>query len=81
MGGYTQFPNQMGQNPQQGMYPYVNNPYSGMPYGGFGLNANQYPFSQPTQNLFAPTKLPFLATLEFPDLSKLTNDPTRHHFV
>jgi hypothetical protein len=40
MGGYIQFPNQMGQNPQQGMYPYVNNPYSKMPYGGSGLNAN-----------------------------------------
>ena len=25
IGRYAQFPNQMGQNPQQGMYPYVNN--------------------------------------------------------
>ena len=48
MGRYTQFPYQMGQNPQQGMYPYVNNSYSGMPYGGSGLNVNQYPFNQST---------------------------------
>lgn len=80
MGGYAQYPNQMGPNPQQGMYPYANNPYSGMPYGGSGMNVNQYPFNQSTQNPFAPTKLPFLATLELLDLSKLTNDPIRHHF-
>ncbi|CAF4370647.1 unnamed protein product, partial [Adineta steineri] len=24
----------MGQNPQQGMYQYANQTYSGMPYGG-----------------------------------------------
>ena len=63
------------------MYLYVNNPYSGMPYGGYGVNANQYPFNQPTQNLFAPTKLPLLATLELPDLSKLANDPIHHYFA
>jgi hypothetical protein len=39
------------------------------------------PYNQNTQNPFAPTKLPFLATLEFPDLSKLTNNPIRHHFA
>ena len=81
MGGYTQFSNQIGQNPQQGMYQYVNQTYSRMPYGGFGLYANQYPYNQPTQNPFTPTKLPFLATLELPDLSKLMNDPIRHHFA
>ena len=48
MGGYTQFPNQMGQNPKQGMYPYVNNTYSGMPYGGSSMYVNQYPYNQPT---------------------------------
>ena len=69
MGAYTQFPNQKSQNPQQGMYPYANNTYSGIPYGGYGLYANQYPYNQPTQNPFSPTKLPFLATLEFLDLS------------
>lgn len=63
------------------MYPYANNPYFGMPCGGYRLNANQYPFNQPTQNLFAPTKLPFLTTLELPDLSNLTNDPIRHYFA
>jgi hypothetical protein len=47
MGGYAQYPNQMGLNPQQGMYPYVNNQYSRMPYGGCGMNVNQYPFNQP----------------------------------
>ena len=62
------------------MYTYVNNPYSKMPYGGSSLNANQYPFNQPTQNSFVPIKLPFLTTLELPDLSKLMNDPIRHHF-
>ena len=62
------------------MYLYANYPYSRMLYGGYGLNANQYPFNQPTQNPFVDTKLPFLATLELPDLSKLTNDPIRHHF-
>ena len=40
IGGYAQYPNQMGPNPQQGMYPYVNNPYLGMPYGGSGMNVN-----------------------------------------
>ena len=65
----------MGPNPQPRMYPYAINPYRRMPYGGSGMNVNQYPFNQSTQNPFAPTKLLFLATLEFPDLSKLTNDP------
>ena len=81
MGGYTQFPNPMGQNPQQGMYPYVNTLYFRMPYGGFGLNANQYPLNQPTRNPFTPMKLPFMATLELPDLLKLTNNPIRHYFA
>ena len=81
MGGYTQYPNQMGPNRQQGMYPYVNNSYSGMPYGCFGLNVNQYPFNQSTQNPFALNKLPFLATLELQDLSKLMNNPIQHHFA
>ena len=71
----------MGPNPQQGMYPYANNPYPRMPYGGFGMNVNQYPFNQTTQHPFALTKLSFLATLELRDLSKLTNDPIWHHFV
>ena len=65
----------MGPNPKLGMYPYVNNPYLGMSYGGSGMNVNQYPFNQSTQNPFSPTKLPFMATLELPDLSKLTNEP------
>ena len=80
MKGYSQFPNQMCENPQQGMYPYVNNTYSGMPYGCSGLYANKYPYKQPTKNPFTPTKLPFLETLELLDLSKLTNDLIRHHF-
>ena len=47
--------------------------------GGSGMYSTQYPYTQNTQNSFAPTKLPFLATLELPDLSKLMNDPIRHH--
>ena len=34
------------------------------------------PFNQTS---FVNTPLPFLATLELPDLSKLTNDPILHH--
>lgn len=68
MGGHSQFSNQMGQNPQQGMYEYMNQTSCGMPYGGSGLYVNQYPYNETTQNLFTPTKLPFLATLELPDL-------------
>jgi hypothetical protein len=59
----------------------MNNSYSDMHYGGSGLNVNQYPINQSVQNLFASTKLPFLDTLELSDLSKLTNDPIRHHFA
>ena len=69
----------MGPNTPQGMYPYSS--YLGMPYGGFGMNVNQYPFNQSTQNPFSLTKLPFLDTLELHDLSKLTNDPIRHHLA
>ena len=71
----------MGQNPQQGTYQNPNQLYFRMPYGGFGLYRNQYPYNQNTQNPFAPMKLPFLATIELLDLSKLTNDPIRHHFT
>ena len=81
MGGYTQFPDQMSQNPQQGMYQNANQNYSRMPHGGSGLHGNQYPYNQNTHNLFAPTNLPFLATLELLYFSKLTNDPIRHHFA
>ena len=63
------------------MYLSMNKPYPRMPYGGSGLNANQYPFNQPTQNPFTPTKLPFLETLELPNLSKLKNDPIQHYFA
>jgi len=80
-GGYTQFSGQTGQNPQQGMYQQANQLYSRMPHGGSGLYRNQYPYSQNTQNPFAPTKLPFLATFELPNLSKMMNDPIRHHFA
>lgn len=79
MGGYAQYLNQMGPIPQYGMYPYANNPYLGMSYGGFGMNVNRYPFNQSTQNPFALTKLPFIATLQFLELSKLTNGPIQHH--
>jgi hypothetical protein len=81
MGGYAQFPGQMSQNPQQGTYQNANQNHLGMPYGGSRLYENQYPYNQNTQNPFAPMKLPFLETLELPNLSKLTNDPIRHHFA
>ena len=71
----------MATNPHQGMYRYVTNPYPGIPYGGYRMNVNQNTFTQSTQNPFAPTKLLFLATLELPDLSKLTNDPIHNHFA
>ena len=81
MGGYAQYPNHMSTNPHQGMYPYVNNTYPRMPYDGSRMNVNQHPFNQLTQSQFAPTKLPFMATLEFPKLSKLTNNPIQHYFT
>jgi hypothetical protein len=71
----------MGQYPQQGMYQQLNQFYTGMPHGGSGIYGTQYPYNQNTQNPFAPTKLPFLATLDLPDLSKLTNDPIWHHLA
>lgn len=82
MGGYAQYlvPNPMALNPHKGIYPYATNPYPGMPYDGSGMNFNPNPFTQSTQNPFAQTKLPFLANLEFIDLSKLKNDPIWHHF-
>ena len=81
MGGYTQFLNHMGQNPQKGLYLYVNNPYSGIPYVGSSLDINPYPFNQSFHNPFSLTKLPILDTLELPYLSKLTNNPIRHYFA
>ena len=44
-------------------------------YGSFGLNT----MSPLNQNAFVNKQLPFLATFNFPDLSKLTNDPIMHH--
>jgi hypothetical protein len=44
------------------------------------MNVNQNLFTQSTQSPFAPSKLPFLATLELHDLSKLRNDLIWHHF-
>jgi hypothetical protein len=63
------------------MYHQPNQFYSRMPYGGSGIYGTQYPYAHNTQNPFAPTKLPFLVTLELPDLSKLTNDPIQHHLA
>jgi hypothetical protein len=83
MGGYQQYhvPILMAMNSHHGMYPYAPNQYQGMPYGDSGMSFNQHPFTQSTYNPFAPTKLPFLATLELADLLKLTNDPIQHHFA
>ena len=83
MGGYTQYPipSPMTPNIHQGLYPYATNHYTGIPYGGSQMNVNPNHFTQSTHNTFSPTKLLFLATLEFPDLSKLINDPIQHHFT
>ena len=79
MGGYAQYPitNLMAPNPHQGMYPYATNPHPGIPYGNSGMNVNP----NPLQNPFSSTKLSFLVTLEFPNLSKLKNDPIQNHFA
>jgi hypothetical protein len=69
-GGYQSMP-----QPYPGSSPYPPNQYVGGPYGPFGLNT----MSPLNQNSFVKTQLPFLATLEFPNLSKLTNDPIMHH--
>ena len=60
-----------------GSYHYPPNKYmlGGGAYGSFGL----YTMSFLNHNPFANTQLPFLDTLELPDLSKLTNDPIMHH--
>ena len=49
----------------------------GRPYGPFGRNS----MSSFNQTSFGNTPLPFLATLELLDLSKLTNDPILHHLA
>ena len=43
----------------------------------YGGGSNPYNFQQ-IWNSVPPPKIPFLATLNFPDLSKLINDPIRH---
>ena len=43
----------------------------------YGGGSNPYHFQQ-NQNMVQPPKILFLATLNFPDLSKLINDPIRH---
>ena len=70
MGGYQSM-----SPPYPGSYPYPPNQYIGRPYNPFGLNTMS-PFNQTS---FGNTPLPFLATLELPNLSKLTNDPILHH--
>ena len=70
MGGYQTMP-----QAYPGSYPYNLNQYMG---GAYGLVNNTFmpPFNQ---TLFVNTPLPFLATLELPNLSKLTNHPILHH--
>ena len=79
-GAYTNNPMAYGWNPFQ------SNPSTSQPaargnptftYGNMGAspsNPQAGTFSDPVR-----TKLPFLATLNFPDLSKLMNDPMRHN--
>jgi len=70
MGGYQSMP-----PPYPGSSSYPPNQYMGGPYGPFSLNTMS-PFNQ---NSFVNTPLTFLATLESPDLSKLTRNPIMHH--
>jgi hypothetical protein len=58
----------------RGLFSYASQ-YMGGPYGPFGLNM-PLPLDQ---NPFVNTQFPFLATLELPDLYKLTNDPIVHN--
>ena len=69
------------QNPQ--VFAFQNNPYMGyqqqIPYAGAQRPVAQaipsYPgYAQPDLN----RKLPFVATLELPDLNRLTNDPINY---
>ena len=46
----------------------------------FGGGSNPYQFQQ-NWNTVQPPKIPFLATLNLPNLSKLINDPIRHSSV
>lgn len=70
MGGYQPM-----EHSYQGGYPYPLNQYMVGPYGLSSLNT-MLPLNQ---SPFVNTQLPFLATLEFSDLSKLTNKPILHH--
>ena len=70
MGGYQPMP-----QPYPRSSPYPPNQYIEGGYGPFHLNT----ISPLNQNPFLSTQLPFLATLEFPYLSKLINDPIMHH--
>ena len=48
---------------------------------GHGVYNNHTYMNQPYQGAcyqFPQARLPFLATLNFPDLSRLTNDPVSH---
>ena len=80
--------NPYGQNPYgQNSYrqnPYGQNPYGPGPFGqspwgqpppGWNSGITSYPRPQMSFN----PQLPFLATLELPDVSKLTNDPILHN--
>jgi hypothetical protein len=70
------------------MYPHMKNPYAGQGHGFYQNPGQQSNFSwQPganqTPNPFFPgyhqqPKLPFLATLHFPNLTRLLNDPICH---
>jgi hypothetical protein len=70
MGGYKSMP-----PPYLGSSPYPPKQYIGGPNGPFGINT----MSPLNHNSFVNTPLPFFATLEFPNLSKLINDPIMHH--
>jgi hypothetical protein len=62
-------------NPQTQFQPFPGTSIPGI--NAYGGKSNPYHLQQ-NWNSVQPPKIPFLATLNMPDLSKLINDPIRH---
>jgi hypothetical protein len=77
MGGQSGQPPYMGGQP--GKPPYMGGPssFSISPQPGYGPTGVPMPYGY-HQYPHANRQLPFLATLDLPDLSHLTNDPIQH---
>jgi hypothetical protein len=80
--GYPPLTN-VSQNPSNPLYPGQQQPYAGGPTGyNYPPNPVYGPTGVPMPHQYHPQvnrQLPFLATLDLPDLSHLTNDPILHH--